>query len=247
MSEVNPLGGGWGKEGPNSYDTIYEQALHWYGISLSSQGFIESAVELESICKQKEKTLIIRDWPYVNFVPHEYNDYRPPGKLLTIEALKNEIEILPLIFVRDAIDIWISRGMPPVAEFFDSYHKYIHAILELNASIFKYEAFCLKPRAQFKKICDYAGLAFVDVLNSFQEFTNVSGDSQMAGGSRGMRQGAIKPLPRKIIPYKKIIEVNRCKMMKEVNEIMGYPTSYFNSHRLIDLISRKDYYEGSDK
>ncbi len=30
MSEVNPLGGGWGERGANSLTTIKDQAKHWY-------------------------------------------------------------------------------------------------------------------------------------------------------------------------------------------------------------------------
>ena len=65
LSEVNPLGGGWGARREKSYTTPKEQALNWYGIELRADDYVESILELNDICDKDNKTLVVRDWPYV--------------------------------------------------------------------------------------------------------------------------------------------------------------------------------------
>ena len=78
LSEVSPIGGGWGKEGPDSFTTVKEQAKNWYQIELSSDDFVENIVELEKFCNDNKLYLVVRDWSFINFMPHEYNNFNPP-------------------------------------------------------------------------------------------------------------------------------------------------------------------------
>lgn len=226
MSEVNPLGGGWGKEEADSYTTVKAQALNWYQINLNSDNFVESVLELENKCEDSGRHLVIRDWPFINFVPHEYNNWNPANSFLALEELEDKCNVIPFAFIRDSIDVWISRGAPEVEEFFDSYLRYVKAILEKKIQIFKYENFCRNPELIIKNICDYSGLEYSDSYQNYASFENVNGDVQIKGGSRGMKQKEIKVFPRKPLPKDKIIEVNRCTKMIEANRLLGYQVSY---------------------
>ena len=224
MSEVNPLGGGWGKKQEYSLTSVQEQAKHWYQIELGSKGFVDSVLELEQICTENNKHLILRDWTFSNFMPHSVNDFNPPNKLLTLEALRGKCHLIPFVFVRDAIDVWISRGTPPVDEFFKRYRRYIEAIDDLP--IFKYETFCRQPEEIINGICDLTGIKYSKAWSDFQEFETVHGDIQSSQVSRGVRQGKIQPMPRKRVPRERIQEVNNCQDMVTANKLLSYPTSF---------------------
>ena len=177
LSEVNPLGGGWGELGENSYTTVTEQAFYWYNIKLNQSYFKESIVELNQYCKSNGKTLIIRDWSFVNFSKHPDNNYNPPNKFLTIEKLNNQ-NINIFAFIRDAIDVWISRGMPDTETFYSEYYEYLKELLRLKVPIFKYETFTRRPRVTLRKICNtidvpYDKSIFWDCLN----YKKVNGDN----------------------------------------------------------------------
>jgi len=228
LSEVNPLGGGWGKEGRDSPQTVKAQAKQWYDIDLEANDFIESILELEAICAKDGRYLVIRDWPFVNFVAHESNRNSPPNRLLTIEALAEKTEIIPFVLVRDAIDVWASRGNSP-DEFFPSYLQFAQAVEGMK--FFKFEDFGRRPGEVIRQICEYSGLPFSDAWSNYASYLKVSGDVQVKGGSRGARQSWIKPLRRRRKSSSEIRAVNASPEMKAANEIFGYPTSYEAAER----------------
>ena len=118
LSEVNPVGGGGGR-GPVWFQTVQAQAEHWYGIKLEANDFAESILELEKVCEDTGRHLVVRDWSFVNIAPEPYKDTSPVNRLLTLEALEGKCEVVPFAFVRDSIDVWISRGIPPRGDFLD--------------------------------------------------------------------------------------------------------------------------------
>jgi len=176
MSEVNPLGGGWGERGTNSLTSVKDQAKYWYQIELKSDGFLDSVLELEQICTDTKRQLILRDWAFSNFMPHSVNNFDPPNKLLTMEALSGKCDLLPFVFIRDAIDVWISRGVPPADEFFKRYLKYVEKVSKFP--VFKYEDFCHHPADLIQRICDYSGITYSESWRNYQYFRTVHGDIQ---------------------------------------------------------------------
>ena len=242
MSEVNPLGGGWGEKKEKSPITIKEQARQWYNISLQTEGFVDNAIELAEVCKKNKKHLIIRDWSYVNFTPHELNNFTPSNKLLSYEQLKlnDQKDLTTFAFVRDSIDVWISRGMPPVEEFYKQYSEYINELIKNDIKIFKYEDFCQNPDKEMKKICKYIQIPYSDNYKNYNDFVNVNGDTQNKQKSRGIKQQKIKPLARKKVPLEKIKEINNCTKMIYTNKLMGYAPSYYkNTKHKIKTLSEQ--------
>lgn len=232
MSEVNPLGGGWGVKGSNSYTTIQAQALNWYDIEIKSESFTESVIELERYCEANGKKLIIRDWSFVNFSKCDDNGNNPPYKFMTLDALKSKCDLSVFVFIRDSINIWISRGMPAINDFFFEYLQYIKAVRNLKVPIFKYENFCMNPQFVLKDICDYTGLEYRNVTKTYFYFNKVNGDVQNIIESRGIKTREITLLPRVYIPVRKIFQINRCSFMKKCNEIMGYMPCYYQGKKL---------------
>lgn len=227
LSEVNPLGGGWGKRGPQSYTTVKEQAKYWFDISIKSDDFREGVLELYNFLRGKHKQLIVRDWTFINFVPHEYNNWNPPNCLLTLELLKEKCNVIPIVFIRNTIDVWISRGMPNVESFSEQYINYLNCIKKYNIKIFKYEDFCSAPKKVMREICKYSGIAYNPrFTEDHVHFTKVNGDVQKTQPSRGERHGRIELLPRRIISEEKIREVNSCKQIQLANEMNNYPAKY---------------------
>ena len=224
LSEVNPLGGGWGALGADSITTVREQAALWYGIDIATDDFYDGIVQLDSICESSGRHLVVRDWCYVNFASHEYNHGNPTKRFLTIEGLRGKIDMQVFAFVRDAIDIWISRGCPDVKQFFGEYWGYIEKLTELNVPVFKYEDFCNNPMSTLRDICECTGLEYADVSERYRDFEYVNGDTQ--GASRGNTLSEIRLLPRKDIPSKKVKEVNASDLMKKCNSVMGYRERY---------------------
>jgi len=221
LSELNPLGGG-SKGDDTSCRTVRSQAKNWYGIDVDTDDYVEGILRLEKICEATGRRLIVRDWPFVNFCPFADNGMVPPDRLLILEALKGRCEMKPFAFVRDAIDVWISRGCKPHKAFFEQYLNYLTAVCAEGMPVFKYEEFCDSPGKVIKSICEYAGLEYGERYKEFPKFTKYNGDLKGAGTEE------IKPLKRQRIKWKKIWGVNRCAEMKQAQAMMGYPASYWN-------------------
>lgn len=227
LSEVNPIGSGGGALIKAS--SPYEQALRWYGIELKSKDFTGSIIELIEVCKQKELSLIIRDWSIVNFMPMSQNNYEPPYKFLAIESLKGKCNMTVFAFVRNAIDVFISQGSE-LNSFSVNYLKYIKAVQDLNIPIFKFEDLCQFPERILADICALTGVEFAQSYKNFSSFLNVNGDIQVKGGSRGWREKKIVILPRKRIGSKKVCSINQCEDIVTANKLLGYPGKYEDAH-----------------
>ena len=244
LSEVNPLGGGG--RGPGIvYRSVKEQAKHWYNIDISSDDFIDGILELEHVCLNAGKHLVIRDWSYVNFVPTPVNNFNPPRRLMTLELLEQKCHVVPFAFVRDAIDVWLSRGTAPISDFFKCYLNYTEEIIARHIRIFRYEDFCKNPEEVLQSICTYTGLDYSESFWDYLSFRTVNGDPQIPGGSRGIRQKAIRPLRRKRTRPSVISELNNCIYMVKCNRLLGYPVSYYDVKResilqkLLSMIIRR--------
>ena len=243
VSEVSPLAGQWYK-GNMSLGTIKDQAKNWYQIDLKLNGFVESALELEEICRRSGRQLIIRDWTFGGYFSFDKNPSPPADKLLSLETLKGKCEVVPFCFVRDAIDVWISLAMRQPVEmqtFFAQYLKYVQDIKTRNIPVFKYEDFVRNPEGIIRQICRCVGLEFSDSWKNYISHDKVLGDNVFDPDSRGRRTHIIKPLLRRHLSMEKIDKINRCGEMIRANELLNYPTSYYDAERenVFSAISEK--------
>lgn len=222
LSEVNPLGGGWGQRKENSFTTPGEQAYHWYGIRLLNSGFLESIIELNEICQQNGKNLIIRDWSFVNFSPHALNEYEPPNKFLTYELLK-DCQPKVIGYVRNSVDVWLSRGRKNLTSFATEYDCFIKTLFSTTTSIYKYEDLTREPVEFINKLHLACNLGSYQ-LNETQALaqSNVNGDTQLGKQSRAYNLNKIKSLPRRSINKKEIKELILNGKLLSLNRLMGY-------------------------
>ncbi len=114
--------------------------------------------------------------------------------------------------------------MPDIREFFSEYLRYVKAVTSLGVPIFRYEEFCKSPAVVLASICDHTGLQYADVTRSYVKFTKVNGDSQTK--SRGSVSNYIELLPRKPLAVTTIAELDRCAVMRQCNEMLGYLPAY---------------------
>lgn len=222
LSEVNP-----NQNHSYHFDITY-QMKEWYDVDVIGESFIEKVDFVYNWCHNHNKILIIRDVTAFDFLPNPTNQYNPSGKLNTYQLLKAHFPVDTICFVRDAIDVWISRDCPP--NFSKHYLDYVTHLLALNVPVFKYESFCNQPNLELEKICQTLELSFDDsVLNTFYTNQKVTGDNQMDAPSRGILLQSIKPLKRKrIANYLQNQQVNDSKL-KLANSLLNYAIEYKNN------------------
>ncbi|WP_299099001.1 hypothetical protein [uncultured Winogradskyella sp.] len=238
MSEVNSSGGGSGVDMLNPLYDIKSQAHTWYDIDLKSDSFSELATELNAHCINNNKQLIIRDWSIVDFEPLRENNNNPSNTFSILEDLKH-LDPIVIGFVRNAIDVWISRGQPDHISFFKYYENYITALKQLNIPIFKYEDFTESPELVFNKMCDEMGIEYENVISNATSYNKVNGDIQKGQNSRGQKISKIRPMNRQIIPYKRVKNLNANALMKKVNSEMGYGINYFDNVTFLTYIGKR--------
>jgi len=227
MSEVNPYGGGSGKKSSKLLKNIKDQANEWYNIDLKSNSFSDSATELAAFCSENKKQLIIRDWSIVDFEPLKENGFEPPNSFTILKELAH-LNPIVIGFVRNAIDVWISRGQPDLDSFFSAYNNYIVALKALDIPIFKYDDFTESPEMVLRQMCDMMDMEFENVLDGAASYMKVNGDIQRGNSSRGEQLSKIHPMKRQIIPQVKIKALNSNELMKNANRKLDYGINYFD-------------------
>ena len=224
LSEVNPLGGGWGLAGPDSLTTVKSQAAGWYNINLKSDDYLQSVLELVKHCETSQKQLVIRDWTHVNFFDHPTILEKPSNTLLNYELLKKNIDVSAFAFLRNPIDIWTSRGRPKPVPFFKQYLKYVNELEKHDIQIFKYEDFCAHPELTFRNICSFLDLPYSSTINSYQTNIRVNGDIRNPKGkpSRGRIDKGICVLPSIPIPEKFLHQIRNDQSLESINNLLDY-------------------------
>jgi hypothetical protein len=223
LSEVNPAGASGSETKP--VDEIKRQLSDWYDIDVVGEGFSEVIEDAIRHTEDRGMTLIVRDWPHVNFVPSNKNDWSPTNRLLVLEHLPQRCSPVPFAFVRDAIDVMLSRGRL-TEESAMEYLNFVRAVESQKIPIFKFEDFCQEPASVLAGICDLLGVPIDPQWQSFNEVRDVHGDVSVRGGSRGSRTHGIAPMPRKYVSTSARQWLNSCEAIQEANAILGYPLRY---------------------
>jgi hypothetical protein len=210
LSEVNPV--------LNAKGSIKEQLKNWQNLDIAEGSFAEMA---KAAFVATNKNLIIRDFTFIDFTPHALNGLQPANTFSTLNALKNEMPLKPVAFVRDAFDVWISRGCPP--KFSEGYLTYVKALLALKIPIYTYEDFCRNPAHVLRLFCTETGLPFDErALTLAIGETKVTGDVDLRNPSRGTRQMHIAPLKRKRLPAFLVKHAQQDLHLKQANVLLGY-------------------------
>lgn len=219
VSEVNPNG--------NADGNISSQMKEWHNVNITDSDFEMMAKELIAYGKQEGKNIVFRDFSFIDFTPHALNDFAPANRLSIYESFSERNGICTFAFVRNAFDVWISRGCPP--NFSKYYLNYVEAIIASKIPVFKFEKFCKAPKEELKNICKLTGLKYsAEALTNARNFIKVTGDLQMPKESRGRLGRDIKPLKRKQIPMALINMANTDPLLRRANMLLGYSENYFD-------------------
>ena len=177
-------------------------------VEINDEQYIDQLKTLSAYLKKVGKTLCVRDWSFIDFTPHPINGNTPSNKLMHYDLLKAHFDVECFAVIRNPIDIWISRKCPP--RFFEIYPNYIRELKASSVPIFKYEAFCKRPKKVMKDICNAVKLRYNEgFLNAFNSI-DIQGDKGLRKDSRGAKLSSIEPLKRKRIP-----RALQRKMMRE--------------------------------
>ena len=240
LSEVNQLGGGWGVEKENSFTTIKAQSENWYSIPIENSDFKLALPEFIEKVKGRNQVPVIRDWCHVNFNPSEHNHHSPAYELLTYQLIKDRSDLKIVVLLRDIIDVYLSSGSKNMVEFGSNYRRYLDQVMNLNALVIKYEDFCSNPQRELMKIGEYTGIKYdPEFIAKYHDYKKVNGDVQLQKESRNLNSSRIFLSDRKWIVRNRISAINNNEDFKYCNNLVGYPTGYFNKKR---GMSRLNYF-----
>lgn len=224
LSEVNPMGTEAGRI-DSAPKTPSEQADKWYNLPGIAEDFEKSILQLHDHCTKNELRLIIRDWSFINFetLGHSAPSYR-------LETFKSLAKYNPngFVFIRDTIDVWISRGMPELDGFLTAYEAYVDSLLQTGFPIVRYEDFCQMPEATMNRITELLELPKAEVADiELQAATRISGDVQFT--SRGNWRNKIATLKRKRIPADMIkLLKDNSERLANIGKHFGYNDDYYS-------------------
>ena len=191
LSEIHPIGPeireNMGVQ-PNWGDPLY-QFQNWYNlldineyneVKNSNLDFLSKIKFINKKIKNQKKTLIIRDWSFVDFFGRPY--VKPSQKLSLIETLSNDFEINNIFLIRDPIEMFISCNQKLVFFqnnysfdiFLDGYSAYLNKITYDKFIIF--ENFIQKPSQNLKKISKILNFEFDENFNQNLKNINITGD-----------------------------------------------------------------------
>ncbi len=223
LSEVNP------KQNHAPHTDINFQMREWYGVEVEGNSFPEKIGFVQQWCADQGKTLIVRDVSAFDFMPNSTNNFSPAGRFETVHQLSEHFETECIGFVRDAIDVWISRDCPPY--FSRHYLPYVQALLDLRIPIFKYESFCRRPEVELPRICSAWSLPCdLTALERFHANHRVTGDNQTEKPSRGFAQPHIVTLERRRIADSLQKHLEDDKNLKQANALLDYPETYVSEN-----------------
>jgi hypothetical protein len=219
LSEVHSL-----NESFNRNSQIVKiQAKQWYNINVLSDDYFEGILEVYEWCKLHNKYLIIREWTYIDFTKNELNKYQPNNFSQFYEfAKKNNISINTIAFVRDTIDVFLSRKSRKVSltEFNFTYNNYVQYVHNNNIKFFKYEDFCINPMKFYFSLSIFLSLPPYKSLNSKIQNKYITGDINI---SRGSHLSDVIVLKRRFINPIVLCKLIMDKDIWDCNKIFDYP------------------------
>ena len=222
LSEVNP----WG-----SFKPMLEQAQEWLSIindeerrDLEDKTFVEQIRELQKRAENKGKRIIVRDWTVANFFSGIIQGKKPSRKLETLEALKSEYLLKPLVLMRDPYSTWVSNQenfsqyfKMDAQQFFSDYYQYLISIQDIPR--LKLEDFTAFPKEYIEWICQYWKLSFDEnCLNHYADFNRCTGDNTLAkeiNKNNKIERIIARPWPKGMDHYMK-------KNLQRVYELTSY-------------------------
>jgi len=200
LSEIHPL--------DNKYYNPLVQARSWYQLLRPEEirgkrfDFVDAIRLIDQRCAERGKTLVIRDWAYLDFIGVPFTPY-PPRRPLLNEFLSKEFDIVQYALVRHPVDQWLStarldimKGRLELDTFLAGYRQFAEQCT--RSGFTRYEDFTREPAQEMRRLCTHLQLDFdAGFIDRWPDNRHVTGD--MSGTSRGSRLREIRPLPQRAV------------------------------------------------
>lgn len=187
--------------------SVIEQAHEWFNLLspedirwLTQKGSVEFGEAIAMICQrcmEQGKTLVIRDWSYIDFIGVPYCP-QPFNRLTIVDVLRKRFSLVHTALVRHPIDQWLGLRRLVRMEnvtlemFLHGYFGFAEHCVDIG--FVRFEDFTRNPENQLRVLCDRMELNFdPGFRDSWASYTNITGD--IYGAGRGGNE--IKPFPRR--------------------------------------------------
>ena len=199
LSEVNPAA---------SYRSVASQAVEWLALAereeearLGRMPYASQIALLNERAAARGKTLVVRDWPTVNFATGCTDDPVAVSGVLEqpIYLQRGGLESRPLVITRRASAVLrsVRRNFPEMGDgagFAGAYLRYAQAVAEYPRV--HLEALRSDPRQGVARIIDILGLEPIEadaLLREFHRFDKCTGNNTLAEPSESARATEILP------------------------------------------------------
>ncbi|MBF0357544.1 MAG: tetratricopeptide repeat protein [Magnetococcales bacterium] len=229
LSEINPRG--------SHFFNPLDQAAKWHGlvpefeheahIANRPESFIAAIEQIQQSCQKQGKTLLIRDWTWLDFIGYPFR--KPLYNLNLADVLSERFTIKSAITVRHPLDQWLSISAFNPNKFPLMDKKILDHVLYgsrrfsekcTERDFIKYEDFTKNPDLQLKSICSQLDIEFdIEYKKRWQHYSLITGDRS---GTRG--KGSIASMPRRQVD----------------NELLAIINSNPDYHAILDMLQYKE-------
>lgn len=227
LSEVNP-------KAPVAFKILQPayQAYFWQKLfdnqTSETVGRLPFEEQIEVIYEKstaRGDRLLLRDWPYVDFIAHPW-DCDPKGSLSLAECLENRFELFRIAVVRHPLDQWLSwlnyEGAADARTFgFAPFLSAVRRFTEATRSLplFRYEQFIDSAEETLKAMCVELRLPYDPVfLSRWRHYRQITGDEL----EPFYAAPTIKRKNKRKIPAKWLVEAESNDDYQFVLETWGY-------------------------
>lgn len=160
-----------------------QQAREWYGLDVPYvEDFVEAVQLLEERFRARGRTLVIRTWNHVDFMPCQWNQHAPAMRPQLCDQLRGAFDLRRAAITRDPGPMWESLrrfvsdwDMCTHEEFLEGHRRFSQ--MANSVGRIKYETFCRFPHSTMLRLCRQLGLPYdASFIDKWQAYRNVTGD-----------------------------------------------------------------------
>jgi len=224
LSEIHP-------RGINYYNPV-NQAIEWYklfsdkdiadmsGVGMSLE---EVIVLIETRCRERNLSLILRDWAHLDFIGVPFVS-KPSGTPELADILALNFSMNRIYLVRHPVDIWQSlirdsrlKAAISLERFLSAYLQY--AQLAASGDMIRYEDFTRDPHGGLKNACDTLDLTFDPAfIKKWYKYRKITGDPY------SFSRTTITPSKSREVPAELRSQLSRSSLYHEAVTLLNYST-----------------------
>jgi len=176
-------------------------------------------------CVLRSKSLVIRDWAYLDYMGAPYNSH-PSGQSQLAAVLQPHFRIRQSFLVRHPVEQWLSICQGRILKQHLSVTTYLQACLKYaqaarNATFLRYEDFLQHPDAELQRLCRYLALDYDEsFVDKWFAYRNVTGDNFQ--GSQSFARREIRLPSRKQVPGALLQQFRRQEEYRQLLDLLAY-------------------------